>query len=52
MKRGLKNAMLNRFFDIENDEKFIIVAFCDLLPLEKFLIKGNRTLTVNAENNT
>ena len=29
MKRGLKNAIFNRFFEIKNDEKFIIAAFCD-----------------------
>ena len=29
MKRGLKNAILNRFFEIKNDEMFIIAAFCD-----------------------
>ena len=29
MKRALKSAMLNRFCDIEKDEKFILASFCD-----------------------
>ena len=44
MKRGLKNAMLNRFFEIENDEKFIIAAFCIMAKVSRLLYTKNQII--------